>query len=94
VRPLLAALALALPACTTAHSAPPMIPERACRAESASSLIGRPGGAALAEQARQMSGARTVRVLHPGDIVTMEFRGNRLNVHLDAAGKIERITCG
>ena len=88
------ALALILPACTMAQGEPPMIPEPACRAESASSLIGRPGSPAVAEQARQMSGARAVRVLHPGDIVTMEFRGDRLNVHLDADGKIERINCG
>ncbi len=90
----LLALALLLPACATAQGEQPMIPEPACRAESASSLVGRPGTAALAEEARRMSGARVVRVLHPGDIVTMEFRGDRLNVHLDAAGKIERIVCG
>lgn len=90
----LLALALALSACTTQPGPQPMIPEPACRAESANSLIGRPNGAALVEQARQMSGAATVRVLNPGDVVTMEFRGDRLNVHLDADGKIERISCG
>jgi hypothetical protein len=57
-------------------------------------LVGEPESAAVAEQARQQSGARTVRWLRPGQIVTMEYRDDRLNLELDANGKIIAIRCG
>ena len=40
------------------------------------------------------SGARTVRVIRPGDAVTMDYRQDRLNIELDADGKIVRFNCG
>ncbi|MFN7135908.1 MAG: I78 family peptidase inhibitor [Thermomonas sp.] len=50
--------------------------------------------AANAEAARQAAGARTVRSLKPGQPMTMDYRGDRLNVLQDAAGKIDKISCG
>ncbi len=35
-----------------------------------------------------------VRVIRPGDIVTMDFRSNRLNISLDANGRVTRVYCG
>ena len=35
-----------------------------------------------------------VRVLHPGTPQTMDLRRDRYNVHVDAAGKIVRVTMG
>nr|WP_255697333.1 I78 family peptidase inhibitor [Sinirhodobacter sp. WL0062] len=40
-----------------------------------------------------MKFAVPLRVIHPGDMVTMDFRPNRLNFHVDASGKIEKIDC-
>lgn len=40
-----------------------------------------------------MTFAVPVRVIHPGDMVTMDFQPNRLNFHIDAGGKIEKIEC-
>jgi hypothetical protein len=34
------------------------------------------------------------RVLSPGDATTMDFVGRRLNVHLDAQGRVMRVRCG
>jgi len=65
-----------------------------CDAAKAQSLVGEPESAAIAEQARQKSGARTVRWLRPGQIVTMEYRDDRLNLEVDAQGKIIKIRCG
>ena len=65
-----------------------------CDAAKAQSYVGEPESAAIAEQARQKSGARTVRWLRPGQIVTMEYRDDRLNLELDAQGKIIAIRCG
>ena len=35
-----------------------------------------------------------VRVIKPGQAVTMDYRGDRLNVEVDAHNAIVRITCG
>jgi hypothetical protein len=39
------------------------------------------------------SGARTLRWIAPNTAVTMDFRPDRLNVYVDAKGRIERFTC-
>ncbi|MDB5697998.1 MAG: proteinase inhibitor [Alphaproteobacteria bacterium] len=65
-----------------------------CDAAKAQSLVGREQSATLAEEARQKSGARTIRWLRPGQIVTMEYREDRLNLEIDAQGKVTAIRCG
>jgi hypothetical protein len=35
-----------------------------------------------------------VRRIHPGDQVTMDFRADRLNIDIDAKGKITGLRCG
>ena len=94
---LLAATLLALGACaatpapeTPAATAPP----GSCAASKAQFAVGREPGLAVQDQARERSGARTVRTLRPGQIVTMEYSGDRLNLELDASGKITRVRCG
>jgi hypothetical protein len=37
---------------------------------------------------------RRVRVIHPGDIITLEFNTQRLNLDLDDAGALVRIHAG
>ena len=66
----------------------------ACDAAPAQGLVGREGTSALAAEAQRLSGAGTVRWLQPGQIVTMEYRFDRLNIKLDAGGRVEGITCG
>lgn len=34
------------------------------------------------------------RILHPGSVVTMDYRADRLNIHVNAEGKVERVVCG
>lgn len=65
-----------------------------CDAKAAQSLVGRTADAAVAEQARAAAGARAVRVLRPGQMVTMEYRADRLNIDVDAQGVITGIRCG
>ena len=38
--------------------------------------------------------ANPVRVIRPGEAVTMDFNPQRLNFELDGLGEIERIRCG
>ena len=37
---------------------------------------------------------RQVRVIRPGDAVTMDFRPERLNFEIDPVGRVGRLFCG
>jgi len=74
-----------------------MVPpdERAqCDADAAAAAIGQAASADVVEQARTAAGAKTARVLKPGQIVTMEYLAGRLNVHVDDANVVTELTCG
>ena len=93
MKSLIAALALSLPACaTTATEQPPV--RAGCRAEAAAALIGRAASAGLGGEALRLTGARRLRWIRPGDMVTMDYSPERLNVHLDGEGRVERFACG
>ena len=66
----------------------------ACRAEELSDLIGRPATSDLGAEAMRRSGARRLRWIRPGDVVTMDYSPDRLNIHLDAQNRVERFACG
>lgn len=65
-----------------------------CDASRLTSLVGRPYSEALAADAQRRSGARAVRRIRPGDAVTMDFRGDRLNIHLGNGDRVDRFDCG
>lgn len=82
-------LALLLAGCATAQTTP-----RTCRAEAAQDAIGTPAGLGVTEGIRRRVGARTVRVVRPGEMVTMDVRPDRVTITVDAQQRIARITCG
>ena len=65
-----------------------------CNAAPLARMIGRSWADSLRAEALRLSGARAARVIRPGDMVTMDYRTDRLNIHLTAAGRIERFACG
>jgi hypothetical protein len=65
-----------------------------CDAARAQSLVGKPATAALGAEALRLGGARTLRWLRPGDIVTMEYREDRLNIELDPSSRVRAVRCG
>jgi len=90
-----------LTACTTPGGSPstgtsPMPPPAAsaCNAQGAEFAIGKMPGASVVEEARQRSGSYMARVLRPGQMVTMEFNAQRLNLDLNTACVITRVRCG
>ena len=88
-------LLLALSACATAPAAQaPAAPPGSCDASRAQFAVGHEAGFAIQDQARERSGARSLRTLRPGQAITMEFSGDRLNLDLDASGKVVRVRCG
>lgn len=93
--PLLALLVL-LAACTIPPGAvpdpgPPVPPpeEDSCGAAQYADLVGQ--DATALERVLIM---REVRLIRPGQTVTMEYRAQRINFQIDAADTISRITCG
>ncbi len=65
-----------------------------CSAEAAQGYVGQKAERSVVESAIKASDAKSVRVIEPDMMVTMDFRGDRLNIRVDAAGKITTITCG
>ena len=65
-----------------------------CNAAPAQFAVGRQADAPLVNDARVRAGAKTIRVLKPGQIVTMEFNAERLSLSVDDAGRVTRVSCG
>ena len=66
-----------------------------CNAAAAKAFIGREATEATVAEAQTAAGATgAVRVIKPGQPVTMDFRGDRLNVEVDERNGIVRLTCG
>lgn len=72
----------------------PVKGEGVCDASKARKLIGRTPTRAVRSEALRLTGARTLRRVPKDGVITMDYREDRLNLHLDAAGRIERINCG
>lgn len=65
-----------------------------CDAAEASWAIGERASAPVIDRATYDSGARTARVIKPGDIVTQEYNPDRLSIYTDGSGRIRDLRCG
>lgn len=65
-----------------------------CNADGARYTVGKPASADLLEEARVKAGAQVARILRPHDMVTLEYRSDRLNLNADDNGQITRVNCG
>ena len=72
----------------------PGLEDDSCSAEAAQGYVGQKAERSVVESAVKASGAKSVRVIEPDMMVTMDFRGDRLNIRVDATGKIIAIECG
>ena len=93
-----AVLGLALSACASAPapSSPGPLPPSAmtCNAAPASWAVGQVASAGVVERVRLDSHSRSVRVLRPGQMVTMEFSAERVDIRVDGGNVILAVTCG
>ena len=80
------ALLVALAACEPVPA--PGNPDT-CGASGLSELIGQDAEAVAAG----LSG-RPIRIIRPGDMVTMDFDPSRINVRLDENDRVDSIACG
>lgn len=90
IRVLIPLTAIAVAGCTHVD---PVAPGK-CDGDLVQRFVGRDFAAPLHEEMRKASGSQSVRVIRPGDAVTMDYREDRLNIGLDARGKVESARCG
>ncbi|KPP93170.1 MAG: Peptidase inhibitor I78 family [Rhodobacteraceae bacterium HLUCCA08] len=92
IRPTLTAAALALlAACDMAPMPGPDLPDPEADTCGAAGLADAIGGPITAVDVDALD---PVRVIRPGQPVTMDYRVDRLNIELDAADRVMRVTCG
>jgi hypothetical protein len=88
----------ALTACAAAPPPAPMPVHGAsayvCRGESLAHFAGRPATQELGAEMLRVSGARDLRWVASGMMVTMEFSPERLTVWLKPDNRVDRATCG
>lgn len=72
----------------------PGLEEGSCDAEAAQQFVGKKADEATVKAAVAASGAKAARVIKPDTMVTMDYRGDRLNIRLDDADNIIAVTCG
>lgn len=65
-----------------------------CRAGPVATLVGKRVTPALLAEAKALSHSIRVRTIAPGDLVSMDFRGDRLNIETNAAGRVVNMRCG
>lgn len=65
-----------------------------CNAQPAQQVVGQNSTASVVESARVRSGAQMARILRPGQMITKEFDTQRLNLQVDANGRILAVHCG
>jgi len=90
--------ALWLSSCASAPSAAdPALPATrpgTCQTEPVQWAVGQPAEQATMARVWRESGAGLIRPIGPKQAVTRDYRPDRVNVELDAANVITRISCG
>ncbi|MDQ2701644.1 MAG: I78 family peptidase inhibitor [Pseudomonadota bacterium] len=89
-------LLLALPLAACAPMPPPAPPslEMQCVAEAGSWAIGKGVDDDIVERVRVDTRSKSVRVIRPGQAVTMDYRVDRVNIKLNERDAIVGISCG
>lgn len=82
------------PAAVTGGNQPARPGTGKCNADAVQWAIGQDNNQANFDRIWKESGAGLIRPISPNQAVTMDFREDRVNIHLDAANKITRISCG
>jgi hypothetical protein len=65
-----------------------------CNASTLGWAMGQAADASLVARAQAEAGAKTVRVLRPGMMVTQEYNAARLDLRVDNDGKVIHFECG
>lgn len=86
-----------LAACSTAPAQIPVhgvTPGHKCELAGTDQFIGRSGNSKTGAAIKRVSHAAVLRWAPPGVMLTMDFREDRVTVHLGPDGKVTAIKCG
>lgn len=92
-----ATLALSLSACMTTpatSSGGPPPSTMACNADPAAWAVGKVASADVIVRVRIDSHSRVVRLVRPGEMITMEVNAERVDIRVDGHNAILVVTCG
>ncbi|OZI75064.1 I78 family peptidase inhibitor [Bordetella genomosp. 12] len=67
---------------------------KSCDAQPTQNLVGQAFSDSASSNVLSGSGSSTVRVLKPGQVMTLEYNPSRVNIIVDGQGKISAIRCG
>ncbi|KAF1715287.1 hypothetical protein CSC74_14460 [Pseudoxanthomonas yeongjuensis] len=77
-----------------AEAGPTVKGDGRCDAAPVAWAVGQKADEQVMKKVWQQSGAGLIRPMAPGQVVTMDFRQDRINVHLDADNTITHLDCG
>jgi hypothetical protein len=77
-----------------AEAGPTVKGDGRCDAVPVAWAVGQKADEQVMKKVWQQSGSGLIRPIAPGQAVTMDFREDRINVHLDADNTITRLDCG
>lgn len=87
-------LLLAMVACTAMPPADAPAADGPCDATAATWAVGSAATAEVVERARLETHSSNVRVIEPGQPVTMDYSPERLNIDVNERGAITGLRCG
>jgi hypothetical protein len=91
--PVLAATLASVLASCSADSAATTPPTGPCKPEAAQALVGKPKPTDA--EALQLTNSKSVRQIEPGQMVTQDFREDRVTIETDpTTGKVVAARCG
>lgn len=96
----LAPAAALLSACSTTPTGVPDVPVAGatpgftCRSDALAQFAGQPATGDISARILAVSGARTIRWVQPGMMVTMDYREDRVTAWQTSENRIERVSCG
>jgi hypothetical protein len=96
MRKMLFVAILVATSCSTAPASPPLGDDAGyvCRAGTTDRFIGQAATAELGVRMLAASGARQLRWVPYGGMITMDYSPSRLTVRLDQQNRVESASCG
>ncbi|WP_033534643.1 I78 family peptidase inhibitor [Bordetella trematum] len=68
--------------------------DKTCDAESMQKQVGKTYTDSLGDDIRKGSQSSALRVLRPGQVMTLEYNPMRVNIIIDGQGKVSAVRCG
>ena len=69
-------------------------PKMTCDSSNTSWAMGQVADDALVQRIKAATGSKGVRVIKPGQAVTMDYREDRVNIDVDDKGRVTNVRCG